>query len=202
MVAHSSLTGADLHEVKGAAAASAGTVLSADGLGSAQFVLPSSLLSIQLGAPVTAFRSADVLPVVLDTPVTAPFDANVSDSDISINSAGTVTLTTEGVYFITFNCNFGRTAGPGTAVVAARLLLNGAQFGYTQAMSMSDATNARPAQFTIFRHFAAGDVLQVQVVRDSSGINNGGFIAIPVTPAGWGDTPSYWVRVAKILGAF
>lgn len=201
MVAHSTLTGADLHEVKGAAAASAQTVLIADGLGSAQFGLPTTLTNLQFSSVITASRSVDILPAVLDVPIAAPFDANVSNVDMSINTAGTVTINTSGVYHTTFNLNFGRTSGAGTAVVAARLLLNSAQFGFTQAMTMDDQLNARPSQFNIIRAYTAGDVLQVQVMRDSSGINNGGLIAIPITPGTWTDGPSYWFRGAKLVGA-
>lgn len=201
MVAHSTLTGADLHEVKGAAAASANTVLKADGLGSAQFVLPSTLTNITFSSILSASRSVDVLPAVVDVPIAAPFDSNVSNTDISIDVSGTITINTTGVYHTTFNLNFGRTSAVGTAVVAARLLLNGTQFGFTQAMTMDDAVNSRPSQFNIIRAYTAGDVLQVQIMRDSSGINNGGLIATPITPGSWADGPSYWFRGAKIVGA-
>lgn len=201
MVAHSTLTGADLHEVKGAATASADTILKADGLGSAQFVLPTTLTNIQFSTALTNSQPASITPAVVDVPVAATFSANVSDSDIDMASSGIITLLTAGIYFTTFNLTFGRTAAAGTATVVARLLLNGAQFGFTQGVTMDDQLNARVAQFNIIRAYNAGDTLQVQVMRDSSGINNGGLINLPVTPADWADVPSYWARVAKITGA-
>lgn len=198
---HSTLTGADLHEVKGAAGATANYVYAANGLGSASFVLPSTLQNLVLVNTISNSRSVDINPVVLDTPIDATFDGTVSNSDINMNASGVITFNTAGVYFTTFNLNFGRTAGAGTAVVAARLLLNGAQFGFTQVLRMDDAVNTRPAQFNIIRGYNAADQIKVEVMRDSSGINNGGLLSVPITPAGWGDVPSYWVRVSKWAGA-
>lgn len=201
MVAHSTLTGSDLHEVKGAATASANTILKADGLGSAQFVLPTTLTNLQLTNTITNSQTADIFPAVVDVPVAATFASNQANSDVDIASSGIITLLTAGVYHTTFNLNFGRTTGAGNAIVAARLLLNGVQFGFTQSMTLSDANFIAPAQFNIIRAYAANDTLQIQIMRDSAGINNGGLRATAITPGTWSDVPSYWVRIAKFVGA-
>lgn len=201
MVAHSALTGADLHEVKGAAAASANTILKADGLGSASFVLPTTLTNISFDSVITNSQTADINPAVVDVPVSATFASNQANSDVDMPSSGIITLLTAGVYHTTFNLNFGRTTGAGNAIVAARLLLNGTQFGFTQSMTLSDANFVGPAQFNIIRAYAANDTIQVQIMRDSAGINNGGLRATGITVGAWSDVPSYWVRVAKLTGA-
>lgn len=198
---HASLTGANLHEVKGAAGATAGHVYRANGSNSASFVDPLTLSNIQFGTSVSASRTADINPSVVDTPIIAGFDSSVANADCSIDSSGTITLTTGGVYFTTFNLNFGRTSGVGIAIIAARLLLNDVQFGFSQAMSMDNLTSSRPSQFNIIRAYNPGDVLKVQLMRDSAGINNGGLLTQPITPVDWTDVPSYWVRVAKVVGA-
>lgn len=201
MVAHSTLTGADLHEVKGAATASANTILKADGLGSAQFVTPTSLTNIQFSSVIMNSQTTDLLPVAVDVPISATFSSNANNSDITMASSGIITLLTAGVYFTTFNLNFGRSSGAGNAIVAARLLLNGSPFGFTQSMTLSDANAIHPAQFNIIRAYSANDTLQVEIMRDSSGINNGGLRGTAITPGDWNDVPSYWARVSKIVGA-
>ena len=197
---HSSLTGSDLHEVKGAAGATAGHVYRANGSGSAAFVAPTTLTNIQVSNTITNSNSSAINPSAVDVPVTAGFDASVSNSDVAINLSGLITISTAGLYFLTFNCNIGRSNSTGTAIVAARLLVNGSQFGFTQSSSLVTNTSSRPAQFNILRAFNAGDTLQVQVMRDSAGTNDGGLIPQPITVASWGDSPSYFVRISKILG--
>lgn len=201
MANHADLTGADLHEPKGAASAAAGLVMRANGTGGTSWVSPLSMTNIQFASTIVASRSANILPSALDTPLTAGFDANVSNSDISINTSGTITAVTAGLYACTFNMNFGRTTATGTAVLSARLLKNGVQLGFTQGATLADNVNSRPMQANLEIPLLATDVLQVQIMRDSSGANEGGLIAIPITPVSWGDIPSYWVRVRKIVGA-
>lgn len=197
---HSTLTGADLHEVKGAAGASAGRVYSSDGSGSASFVVPTTLANIQVTSTISNSNSSAINPSAVDTPITAGFDSTVSNSDVSMNSSGLITIVTGGLYSLTFNCNIGRSNSTGTAIVAARLLVNGSQFGFTQSSSLVTNTSSRPVQFNILRAFTGGDTLQVQVLRDSAGNNDGGFVPQLITLAGWGESPSYFVRISKILG--
>lgn len=201
MVAHSALTGADLHEVKGAAAASANTILKADGAGSASFVLPTTLTNVSVTSILSNSNTADITPVVVDTPIDATFSGTVSNSDVTMDASGLITVNTSGVYHVTFNLNFSRTAGAGTAILAARLLVNGSQFGFTQSVVQPDSVTARPVQITIIKPFTAADNMKVQIIRDSAGINNGHLDAQAITLADWGDVPSYWVRVAKWAGA-
>lgn len=199
MALHKDLTGADLHEPKGVATADSGQVYVADGSGSGSW---TDLLNSppSLSPSLENKSSSSINPTAVDSPVDATFDTTVSNSDVTIANTGIITFTQGGVYFVTFNMNFGRTSGAGTAVVAARLLVNGSPSGFVQGMSLSDSTSARPVQFTIFRNFPAATNLRVQVMRDSSGINNGGLTATPTAAGGWDDIPAYWVRITKLNG--
>ena len=197
---HSTLTGADLHEVKGAAGASAGQVYRADGAGSAGFVDPFTLSNIRLQSTISNFNSGSVTPGAVDTPVVATFDSTQSNSDITMSSTGLITIVTSGLYFVTVNCNIGRSNSTATAILAARMLINGIQFGFTQSSVMTTNTSARPVQFNILRAFSAGDTIQIQIMRDSAGQNDGGLVPQAITSATWGDSPSFFMRVSKILG--
>lgn len=201
MALHKDLTGADLHEPKGASTASANTILKADGLGATSFVSPLTLTNIQYSSVITAQNSSSISPTTLDVPITAGFDAGASNSDISINSSGVITILTSGLYTCTFNFGFGRTTASGVAILVARLLKNGAQFGFTQGTQLPSNLGVRPMQANLEMNLVATDTLQVQLMRDSAGVNEGGFVAQAVTDAGWSDVPSYWVRIRKVIGA-
>lgn len=198
---HSALTGTDLHEVKGAAGATAGHVYRADGSGSASFVDPKTLANIGIASSLSNSNSSDINPSVLDTAITAGFSSTVANSDISMDSSGLITILTSGLYNFTFNCNIGRSNNTGTAILATRLLINGSQFGFTQSASLVTSTSSRPVQFNVLRAFSASDTIQVQLMRDSAGVNDGGFISQAITLGTWGDGPSYFVRASKIAGA-
>ena len=197
MALHKDLTGADLHEPKGVETAASGQIYVADGSGSGSW---SDIPTPNLSSTLENKCSTSINPSSLDTAIDAVFDTTVTNSDISIASTGLITFLASGVYIVTLNMNFGRTTGAGTAVVAARLLLNGVPTGFVQGMSLSDTTSARPAQFNIYRNFPSASTLKVQVIRDSSGINNGGLIATSTSSTGWDDIPSYWVRITKLSG--
>lgn len=201
MVAHSTLTGSDLHEVKGAASATANTVLMANGDGTTSFVDPTTLGAVVVETYATAYNASSVNPSLTDAPVVAGFSTVSSTTDVTIDTSGTITFNSDGVYFVTINATFGRSTSTGTAVIASRLLLNDVQLGYTQSTSLASITAVIPFQANIFRQFNSGDVLKLQIMRDSTGTNDGGMIATAITPSGWGDQPSYWVRVGKISGA-
>lgn len=201
MALHKDLTGADLHEPKGASSASANTILKADGLGSSAFVSPLTLTNIQYASVITNQNSGNILPASLDVPITAGFDSTVANSDVSINSSGLITILTSGLYACTFNLGFGRITATGTAILAARLLKNGSQFGFTQGSQLPSNLGVRPMQANLEINLAASDTLQVQLMRDSAGVNEGGFVSQAITDAGWGDIPSYWVRIRRIIGA-
>lgn len=198
---HKDITDPNIHEVKGASTATGGFVLKANGDATTSFVNPTSLNNVNFANVITASRGSNILPSSTDTGLICPFDSTVSNTDITINSAGTITLNTSGVYFLTFNLNFGRTGVTGVAILAARLLLNDVQFGFTQHAAIDTSANITPGQFNIHRAFNAGDVLKVELIRDSAGNNDGGLIARNITLGTWADGPAYWVRAVKLVGA-
>ena len=109
--AHSTLTGSDLHEVKGASGATAGHVYRADGAGSASFVAPSTLSVVTISSSLSNSNTSSISPSATDTPVTAGFSSTEANSDVSMDSSGLITILTPGLYELTFNCNIGRSNG-------------------------------------------------------------------------------------------
>jgi hypothetical protein len=97
MAAHSSLTGADLHEVKGADTATVGQILIADGAGAATFQEPTAVAFIGLAAtdsttqtkPAAATKKAITLNTNL---VINDVSHTVSSASITLNTSGVYTL--------------------------------------------------------------------------------------------------------------
>lgn len=197
---HRLIPDAERHEVKGASTATAGHVLKADGDGTTSFVNPSTLENIEFVSILANSNTATVNPSATDTPVVVGFSSTVSNSDLSINSSGLITVATTGLYHCAFNLNFGRSNNTGTAITLVRLLLNDVQFGFTQGVTQSATNNIRPVRIDLFLSLEAGDELKLQLMRDSAGTNDGGLFAQAVTDATWGDVPSVFVRFAKVAG--
>jgi len=197
---HSTLLGTENHEVLGVDTALAGQVLSADGAGHGVFVDPTSLVTLDTTSSVSASSTTSILPASLDSQITATFSANASNSDVVIDTAGTITIQTSGTYFVNFKMNLGRTGTTGVAYVYCRVVLNNVQFGETITSAISATASTWPVQTSLFQHFTAGDVIKVQLYRDSAGNNDGGFIALPASPIAWTDGAAYSVIVTKIAG--
>lgn len=198
---HRLIPDAERHEPKGASTASAGYVLKANGDGSTDFVDPLTLENIEVVSTISNFNSANINPSSTDVAVVAGFSSTVSNSDITIDSSGLMTVATTGLYNIAFNLTFGRSNSTGTAITLARLLINDVQFGFTQSIVQAATSNTRPVRIDLLLELTAGDQLKVEIMRDSAGVNDGGLLAQAVTLGTWGDVPSYFVRASRIQGA-
>lgn len=198
---HRLIPDAERHEPKGASTATAGHVLASNGDGSTSFVDPLTLENIEVVSTLSNFNSANINPSGTDTPVVAGFSSTVSNSDITMDSSGLITVNATGLYNFNFNLNFGRSSSSGTAITVARLLINDVQFGFTQGIVQTATANTRPVRIDLFLELTAGDQLKVQVMRDSGGTNDGGLLAQAVVNSAWGDVPSYFVRASRVNGA-
>ena len=98
-VQHSALTGATLHEPKGAAAASAGEVYIADGAASGAW---ATLL--EFGHIYTQESDSATLSTIGTTVKDLPFTTNGANSVCVADSANNrITLTSAGTYYVTFS---------------------------------------------------------------------------------------------------
>ena len=106
-VQHNALTGSELHEPKGADNASDGQVFIADGQGSGSFAYPD----FQFGEIYTQISDAATLSTIGTTAQTFPF-SNDGSSNTAVNSSANnkITLTTAGIYQVTFTVSFSTSA--------------------------------------------------------------------------------------------
>lgn len=117
------------------------------------------------------------LPSALDTTLQVEFGAaqNTVADPVMLDASGNITFNQAGEYiFIGFG-NFERQgASGGVSVTAFRALKNGVQQGSVKMVELDTTGVAVPYEVTIPFKAAAGDVLTWEIIRDSSGVNQGG----------------------------
>lgn len=203
---HKDIPDAQLHEIKGAASASAGQVPIATGSGSATFgfvdwsQVANKPTASGYQTVLSSFSSVNQAPSAVNTALQVVFGAAQSNADVSITAGGVVTFNKSGSYLIDIFLRFGRTGASGTAIVLNRILKNGAQILNSTGASLSAAAQTIPFSAAIPMLMTAGDTLSMEVVRDSAGANDGGLYVISPTIGGWNIVPSATIVVSKFIG--
>lgn len=199
-IEHSAITDPEIHEPRGISAALTGTAYLANGLGSGAWtVVPSEGHNAHTMVVIGGNHTSDQGPSVTDTPHQVLFGpGGTVTGDITINANGSMTVTTAGSYLFLMNLNYGRTTSSGTAELNVRVLINGTQLGGSGNtwLANSDSRITKTSTFTLT--LAALDVLTVEIIRDSSGTNDGGLFIDALTPVDWNDVPSANIAAYKI----
>jgi hypothetical protein len=137
-------------------------------------------------------------PSALDTPLGVSFGAAQSNVDVSLAVDGTVTFNTGGVYFINgFGSVERQGSSGGVAILLFRVLVNGVQLSTTKGFHLDAPNLDIPYEVTIPFKAQAGDSLRFQIMRDSSGINQGGLYGHTVL-GGWPNVPSSQIQIWKL----
>lgn len=207
MVEHVSIADADRHEVKHASTGVLNQALLSNGDGTTRFAFPSydNLIDkptiIGYQQVLSGFSSAGTQnPVALDTPLQVEFGSGSVTVDATLDATGTLTFHNAGEYIVTLFLRFGRTAAPGTSVLLNRFLINGVQGLNSNAVKLPDQDSVIPFSTSLNVQATAGMTFQLQIMRDSAGINNGGLTRILPTVAGWNLCPSATIVVSKYVG--
>lgn len=207
MVEHVIIEDAQRHEVKHASTAVVNQSLLSNGDGTTRFsyVDYNTLTNIpaQKGYKLvfTGYSSAaSQNPTAVDTPLQVEFGAGGAFTDASLAANGLLTFNTPGDFIVTLFLRFGRTSGTGSAVLLNRFLLNGVQGLNSNALKLGDADTVIPFSTSINLTVTAGSTFQVQIMRDSAGVNNGGLTRILPTVASWNLSPTATIVVSKYVG--
>lgn len=192
------------HEPKGASTAPSGQTIFSNGDGSTsfRFIQPSDITGLALNGydlVLAGFSTAvGQNPSAVDTPLQVEFGAAQVTPSVSLSDTGTLTFNQTGEYLVTLFLRFGRTSGAGTSILLNRLLYNGSQTLRTNAVALSEAAATVPFSATLLFQASAGDTLQIQIARDSAGINNGGLVRTVPTTLAWNISPSSSMVVHKL----
>lgn len=138
-------------------------------------------------------------PTTLGTAIQVEFGAANSASELSLAANGTLTCNVSGTYAIRFKLQFGRSGATGVSYLMTRILKNGVQFGVTQSTRLSSSDSIIPTDSRVVMALLAGDTVQMQLIRDSLGVNSGGLYQ-QLSSHGWSAAPSALLVASVIEG--
>lgn len=204
---HKLIVDADRHEPKGASTAAINQVMKANGDGTTYFgfvnrsELAGTIIKAGYSKLLYAESSASSQdPTATNTPLQIEFGAAQSSDDVSLSSTGVLTFITAGQYLLELSYRYGRTAATGSAILFARALLNSSQLVASSCAVLVDSAQIVPVTNTIIIDVDASDTFKMQLIRDSSGLNNGGLKQTTPSLSGWNSSPSANMTVYKYLG--
>ena len=145
--------------------------------------------------------ASDQQPTSLGVPIKVEFGpAQKTASDpVMLSAAGDVTINQTGTYAFRFKLQFGRSGATGISYLATRIMKGAAQFGATQCTRLSSSDSIIPTDSRVLMNLLAGDVITLQLIRDSIGANAGGLFA-QTSSHGWDMAPSALLVVSRIDG--
>lgn len=208
MVEHVNIADADRHEPKHASTAVNKTVLKSKGDGTTEFgfvdyseVTNKPGNQGYLSSLYAASSSASQQPNNLSTPMTVEFGAaqGSATTDVSLTSGGLLTFNSAGQYLVEFILRMGRTGTSGTSVLFARAKINGTQVNNSLSVTLNNA-QIQPVTAVLAINATAGMTLSVELIRDNSGVNDGGLFATTPSTSGWNISPSASLLVSKFKG--
>lgn len=162
--AHSTLTGAELHEPKGADSASANTVYVADGAGSGAW---TSIF--EYGEITTLESDAVSVSSINGTPSTLPFSNDGQSQGITADAANNrLTVADSGVYFITFTISFSTTSSADAGLYEFKVLDDGTSTGIEMARQMSGTADTGAGGASGLASLGAGSHITVSVESDGT----------------------------------
>lgn len=206
MVEHVNIPDGQRHEPKGASTALVNQVAHANGTGGTIWkfidysVITNPPIPFTPTSVLSAYSSASQNPSAVDTPLQVNFGSPQITTHASLAANGTLTFNTAGTYTVTLFLRFGRTSGAGNAILFSRFLINDVQGLNSNAISMPDSTTIVPFSTTLMFTVTAGVTFKLQIMRDSTGINNGGLLPLTPVLSGWNVAPSATIVVSKLTG--
>ena len=198
-ISHASIADADRHEAKGASSASSGQVNKANGDGTTSYVDPVSLVNITMTNVLDVSDTTTQSPSATNTATEVKFGGATSNSHVTVSTAGDITFLQAGLYDVEFDLEVGRVANTGSVILLYQVQVNGTVILPTGYVELTDLKGVVPVRISFRRSFAVNDILNVFIMRDSTGLNDGSLT--PFTPAGsFSTAPSAHCSINLING--
>ena len=144
---------------------------------------------------------SDQQPAATNEVMQVRFGPADATSAFDLAADGTLTCLQAGNYNIYSRLLVGRTGGStGAADIFIRATMNGVQTGPTVFAKVAGTDFVFPAIFNYHLDMNAGDALVVELIRGSSGANEGGILRQSPTLAGWGEVPSAYIAISQTTG--
>ena len=200
MAEHNTLTDPNLHEVKGASTATVGQLLVATGSGTATFQTPSSLHLTTSTLVASQGSTATQNPSATNTATEVVLGIPLTTTDVNISSLGLITFNTAAYYRIKLDLNFYRSTTVGEVVMLLNIVKNSASVNPLKLIPMAPSEPIQNFSLDYEDYFTVGATLQFNIVRDGSGVNDGGLQSITPGLSGIGTVPSAYINIYKFTG--
>jgi len=149
---------------------------------------------------LNAASYSDQVPSGLDVALQVNFGAaqGTSSDPVMVSAAGLVTFNQTGLYLVNGMGNVERSGSGGVATLLFRPLVNGTPVGVVKGFDIGTSQSMMPYEITIpFYVSVAGTTFTFEILRDSSGVNDGGLYD-HVTASSWDNVPSANLQIWKI----
>lgn len=133
-------------------------------------------------------------------PIEFGASAGLPTDPVQLSAAGALTINQAGTYRIKISLVYGRTTNNGTSELRFRALVNGVQAGQSIGVRLTDVALTIPFTDEAWLTLPAGAVITYQIMRDASGVNDGGLrqpnIDLVAAPD-WNPTTCAAIRVER-----
>jgi len=150
---------------------------------------------------LVATSTVTQLPSGLDNPLQVSFGAaqGTSGDAVMIDANGLITFNQTGLYLINGYGNIERQGSSGGVTVTLfRFLVNGVQSSTTKGVELDSTGVMFPYELTIpINITTAGTTMSFEIMRDSSGVNNGGLYT-HTNLGGWSNVPSAEISIWQL----
>ena len=150
---------------------------------------------------LVATSTVNQLPSGLDSPLQVSFGAaqGTSGDAVMIDANGLITFNQTGLYLINGYGNIERQGSSGGVTVTLfRFLVNGVQSSSTNGVELDSTGVMFPYEITIpINITTAGTTMSFEIMRDSSGVNNGGLYT-HTNLGGWSNVPSAEISIWQL----
>lgn len=140
-------------------------------------------------------------PSALDTPLQVKFGAaqGTATDPVMIDALGNITFNQAGTYVFNGYATVERQGSSGgVAVLLFRSLIDGVQVGTIKGFDIGTTQLMIPYEVTVpMKITTAGTVLTWEILRDSSGVNQGGLFS-HTTSSSWDNVPSTHFDIYKL----
>ena len=150
---------------------------------------------------LNAYSIQDQEPTGLNSALVVEFGAaqGSSSTPVQLDVAGKVIFNEAGLYLINgFGSVWRQGSSGGVAIFGFRGKLNGTVITQPKTFHINSSNVAIPYEITIPFQANAGDVFWFEVIRDSSGVDQGGLYPTAMAASGWGISPSSQIQIWKL----
>ena len=138
-------------------------------------------------------------PTGTNTPLQVSFGAAQVNQHVELDTNGTIRFMTDGTYFIQGFGNVERNGNSGgVANLLYRVLINGIQAGHTYGVDLNSVGIMIPLTISQPIKVSATDTLEFEIMRDDSGVNQGGLYTHVVAGGIWQTVPSASITIWKL----